>query len=189
MSRLSALLLVAALLVTGCGNDSATDPTPSTTSTPDASAPADSEGVAAYAEAVRAIDAEWQAGVDAAFEGREYLRTGALPQDFEPTTAALNSLLDAARSNLGELIEVTNTALEELETLEVPESAKGLHAGYTAVLNGFVQRWSAGLDFIEEGDAEGFLRFYVTFQPEREALELSLGTSREEIDRLASSEG
>ena len=182
MSRFSALLLVAALLLTGCGNDSDADSTSATVAIP----AAESAAVASYADAVRTIDADWQAQVDAAFEGREYLRTGALPQDFEPTTAALNALLDAARGNLEELIAVTSTALEELEALEVPASVQGLHAGYTALLNGFAQRWSAGLGFIEGGDAEGFLRFYVTFQPEREALELSLGTSREELDRLPS---
>ena len=183
MSRFPALLVVAALLLTGCGNDSDAD---SASSTTPAIPAAESAAVASYADAVRTIDADWQAQVDAAFEGREYLRTGALPADFEPTTAALNDLLEAASGNLEELIAVTNTTLDELEALDVPPSVQGIHAGYTALLNGFVQRWSAGLNFIKEGDAEGFLRFYVTFQPEREALELSLGTSREELDRLPS---
>jgi len=186
VSRLPALLVVAALLVTGCGSDSSGDPATSESATATATAAASTGEIAPYAESVRTIDSEWQAGVDAAFEGREYLRTGALPEDFEPTTAALNDLLNAARGNLEELIAVTGTALDELEATDVPGSAEGFHAGYRAVLDGFEQRWSAGLGFIEAGDAEGFLRFYVTFQPEREALELSLRTSREELDRMPS---
>ena len=117
MSKLSALLLVAALLVTGCGNESSDDPPTGESSTTAAAVAGDASELASYAEAVRAIDAEWQAGVDAAFEGREYLRTGALPEDFEPTTAALNDLLDAARGNLEELTAVTNTALEKLDQM------------------------------------------------------------------------
>jgi len=185
--KLAALILVAAIFAAACGGESDTPPTDPVSPGAPTSTEVVAEGdLAPYVQELQAIDGEWQAGVDAAFEGREFLRTGALPDDFEPTTAALNSFLEVARGNLEELIDVTNTAIEKAQGLEVPSSATGMHAEYLAVLNGFAQRWSNGLAFIDEGDAEGFLRFYVTFQPEREALEQTLEASRAQREDLDS---
>ena len=133
-------------------------------------------------ERIAAIDDEWQAAVDEAFAGREYLATGALPSDFEPTTEALNNFLAAARGNLEQLIEVTGHAREQAEELEVPEEMASAHADYVSVITDFGNAWAGGLSFIEDDDAEGFLRFYVTFQPIREALEQRLEQARSGIE-------
>jgi hypothetical protein len=173
------MLIVAA----GCADESPGDPAPSSISPSNsASTSGGSDAGGSYDEQITAIDDEWQAGVDSAFEGREYLRTGALPDDFEPTTEALNNFLAAARGNLEQLVEVTGHAREQAEALEVPEDLATAHADYVAVVTDFGNAWAGGLSFIEEEDAEGFLRFYVTFQPIREALEQRLDDARSALD-------
>ena len=142
--RLAALLVVA-LLASGCGGD---DP--------------ERDALFAYLVEADQIDEDWRSGVEAAYEGREYLATGDLPTDGRTTATIIRD----AEANFTQLIAATRPAIAAARALDPPASARDFHDEWILVLTDLETIWSRGLTKLSARDFEGFVEAHAELQSE-----------------------
>lgn len=145
-----------------------------------AGADTERELLVAYLQAADKIDETWQRGVEAAYDGREYLAYGGNPPDDRSTALVLRDV----ETNLRMLIEATQSAIASAQELDPPRVAEDFHEQWTSTLSDLVRVWMLGLDPLSERDYDGFVVNYERVQAEREMLNARLAALQDQRQLL-----
>lgn len=133
-----------------------------------------------YLQEVDAIDASWRSGVEAAYEGREYLAEGDLPEGFWTNSGVLQDVIE----NLEQLVAATDQAVSSAADVEPPRIAAEFHSEWVLLLTDLRRVWAAGLEPLRERDFQRFIEFYAQGTQDRTNLNTRLTMIGEDRNRL-----
>lgn len=133
-----------------------------------------------YLLEIDAIDASWRSGVEAAYEGREYLAEGDLPEGFWTSSGVLQDVIE----NLEQLVAATDQAVSSAADVEPPKVAAEFHSEWVLLLTDLRRVWAAGLEPLRERDFERFFEVYAQVTKDRANLNTRLTMIGEDRNRL-----
>lgn len=133
-----------------------------------------------YLLEIDAIDANWRSGVEAAYEGREYLAQGDLPEGFWTSSGVLQDVIE----NLEQLVAATDRAVSSAADVEPPRIAAEFHSEWVLLLTDLRRVWAAGLEPLKERDFQRFIEIYAQVTQDRTNLNMRLTMISEDRNRL-----